>query len=63
MIVAGAPADIRLGKSDRPSVTVKPILWGLPTLETMEQIDPDSVVWGGCIMPVNPARYAVLVSW
>ena len=63
LVVAAAPADIRLGRRGRPSVSVKPILWGLPTRETMERIDPESVVWGGCIMPINPARYAVLVSW
>jgi hypothetical protein len=61
--VAAAPIDVQLRKTGRASLAVKPIFWGLPTRETMEQIEPDSVVWGGCVVPVNPAHYAVLVSW
>ncbi len=57
------PVDVQLRKGDGLSVEVKPILWGLPTRETMERVEPGSVVWGGCVMPVNPARYAVLVYW
>jgi hypothetical protein len=63
LIIALAPADVRLRRNGRLSVSVRPILWGLPTLDTLERIEPGTVVWGGCVMPVNPGRYAILISW
>jgi hypothetical protein len=63
IVLAGAPVDVLLTKGGGPWVEVKPILWGLPTAETLQRVEPGSVVWGGCVMPVNPARYAVLVHW
>jgi len=63
LIIASMPADVRLTRSGHASIEVKPIFWGLPTEQTMAEIEPGSVVWGGCIVPWNAARYAILVSW
>ena len=64
LVVAAVPVDIRHRKGDRLALELKPILWGLPTPETMERVEPGSVVWGGCVPPLlNPPHYAVLVYW
>jgi hypothetical protein len=64
VVVAAVPVDIQHRDGDRLAIELKPILWGLPTPETMERVEPGSVVWGGCVLPLlNPPRYAVLVYW
>jgi hypothetical protein len=64
LIVAAMPVDIQHRNGDRLAIEIKPILWGLPTPETMQRVEPGSVVWGGCVMPLlNPPRYAILVYW
>ena len=42
------------------ATAAKPILWGYPAEEDVQRLG-DSVVWGGCCLPPEPAAFACSV--
>ena len=52
--------EVRLAAGPCPAcgaTAAKPILWGYPAGEDVERFG-DSVVWGGCCLPPEPALYS-----
>jgi uncharacterized membrane protein len=63
VVIVGIPFDVQLEKVGHISVKQVPIVWGLPTLYTLERIKKDEVIAGGCIVPLHPAKIALVITY
>jgi hypothetical protein len=63
VVLAALPIDIAWARGDRFQVRVRPLVWGLPGARLMERVRAGEVALGGCVVPMYPARCALVVSW
>ncbi len=61
------PVDVWFRKTGRMGLQVRPVAWGLPSVDTvadtLERVESGDVVLGGCLVPANPVSQVVLVTW
>ena len=63
LLLVGVPVDVSFERTGHPGVTLVPVIWGLPTRESIARAKAGEVALGGCIVPLGAARYVVRVSW
>ncbi len=63
LVAAAGPVDIAFRRTGRVWVGVRPIVWGHVTKRAEASARAGDVVFAGDLMPLHPARYAVVVSW
>lgn len=57
------PIDVQLHETGTVAVDLVPIVWGLPSASTFRDADEGRVILGGCMVPRNAPRYALVVSY
>ena len=62
VVIVGIPFDVQLKNVGHVSVTQVPMVWGFPTLQTLELIKKDEVIAGGCVVPIHPAKIALVIT-
>ncbi len=60
--LAAAPIDVAFDKTGTFGVQVIPFLWGLPNEFGREMIEKREQFPAGCIVPMYPARYALVLT-
>ncbi len=63
LVAAAGPMDLAFRRTGRVWVGIKPIAWGHETKRAEAIARAGDVVFAGDLPPLNPARYAVVVSW
>ncbi len=63
LVAAAIPFDVAFQRTGRPSVDVRPILWGHGTARAEASIRAGEVLLAGDLPPFYPPRYAFVISW
>jgi hypothetical protein len=57
LILVALPVDVKFRNADSFSISVLPIIWGIITPKDVDCIS------GGCVIPIHPARIALVISF
>jgi hypothetical protein len=63
VLLAGIPVDMSLRRTGQLGIRVVPLVWGLPTPETLARARAGELELAGCMRPLIPASYVLILSW
>ena len=57
------PIDVRIQNRGTITMRIIPISWGYPSTKGEEEIAHDRLIRGGCMIPLNPASHALVLTY